>query len=140
MSARRLIALLALLGAFIALYLTLYKIGVIGVLECSVGSCERVNTSRWSLFLGYPVAAWGLATYVILLALAIAGLQGAASRAIAWALVLLSGWSFLFSAWLTWLEHSAIHAYCVWCLTSATIMTLIFITSVVDLRRELEAG
>lgn len=135
-----LIALLALVGAFIALYLTLYKVGVIGVLECSVGSCERVNTSRWAIFLGFPVAAWGLATYVVLLVLAMAGMQGAASRVVAWALVILSGWSFLFSAWLTYLEHSVIRAYCVWCLTSATIMTLIFITALVDLRRELEAG
>ena len=57
-----LIALLALVGALIAAYLTLYKVGVIGELVCQVGSCERVNSSRWAVFLGVPVAAWGLAT------------------------------------------------------------------------------
>ena len=72
------IALVALVGALVALYLTLYKIGVIGVLSCNIGSCESVNTSRWATFLGLPVAAWGLGTYIVILALALAGLQGVA--------------------------------------------------------------
>ena len=132
-----LIALLALIGVLVALYLTLYKVGVIGTLVCQVGSCERVNTSRWATFLGLPVAAWGLGTYALLLAFALAGLQGVASRQSAWGLVLLSGWSVLFSGWLTYLELFVIHAVCVWCVTSATLMLLIFISSVVALREEL---
>lgn len=135
-----LIALLALIGVLVALYLTLYKMGVIGTLVCQVGSCERVNTSRWATFLGLPVAAWGLATYVLLLALALAGLQGIAPRRSAWGLVLLSGWSVLFSAWLTYLELFVIHAVCMWCVTSATLMLLIFISSVVVLREELRGA
>ncbi|MBX6333365.1 MAG: vitamin K epoxide reductase family protein [Gemmatimonadaceae bacterium] len=140
MKARMLIALLALIGVLVALYLTLYKMGVIGTLVCQVGSCERVNTSRWATFLGLPVAAWGLATYVLLLALALAGLQGIAPRRSAWGLVLLSGWSVLFSAWLTYLELFVIHAVCMWCVTSATLMLLIFISSVVVLREELRGA
>jgi uncharacterized membrane protein len=72
----------------------------------------------------------------VLLALALSGLQGAALRATAWFTTLLSGWGVVFSAWLTWLESFVIRGYCVWCLTSATIMTLIFITSLVALRQE----
>ena len=53
------VAALALAGIFISTYLTLYKLGMIGELTCSIGSCETVNTSRWSIFLGLPVAAWG---------------------------------------------------------------------------------
>lgn len=132
-----LVALLALLGVFVALYLTLYKIGVIGVLSCNIGSCETVNTSRWATFLGLPVAAWGLGTYVVLLILALAGMQGVAPRATAWATVALAGWSVLFSAWLTYLELFVIHAICMWCVISATLMLLLFVTSVVDLRGEL---
>lgn len=52
-------AVLALAGIFVALYLLLYKLGMIGNLNCSVGSCETVNTSKWATFLGFPVAAWG---------------------------------------------------------------------------------
>lgn len=134
------IALLALVGVCVALYLTLYKIGIIGQLTCSVGSCELVNTSRWARFLGLPVAAWGLGAYVVLLVLALAGLQGAPSRPVAWMLVTLSGWSVLFSGYLTSIELFVIHAICIWCVTSATIMTLIFVIGAVDLRRVLREG
>ncbi len=130
------IALLALVGALVALYLTLFKVGVIGELVCNIGSCERVNTSRWATFLGLPVAAWGLATYVVLLVLALVSVQRhALERQIAWVLVALSGWSVLFSAWLTSKELFVIHAICIWCVTSATIMTLIFFASLLELGR-----
>ena len=43
---RMVIAALALVGVFVALYLTLYKVGTIGHLACGFGGCERVNTSR----------------------------------------------------------------------------------------------
>src|SRR6202035_1652402 len=60
---RMIVAALALAGIFISLYLTLYKLGVIGELTCSIGSCETVNTSKWATFLHLPVAAWGLMFY-----------------------------------------------------------------------------
>lgn len=130
------IALLSLVGALVALYLTLFKVGVIGELVCNIGSCERVNTSRWATFLGLPVAAWGLATYVLLLVLALVSVQREAlERQIAWVLVAVSGWSVLFSAWLTSKELFVIHAICIWCVTSATIMTLIFFASLLELGR-----
>jgi Predicted membrane protein len=134
------IALLALVGALVALYLTLYKIGVIGVLTCNVGSCESVNTSRWAVFLGLPVAAWGLGIYLVIMAVALAGLHGAPSRSIAWVTTALSGWGVLFSGWLTYLELFVINAICMWCVISATLMLFIFLTSMVDLRRELRAA
>jgi uncharacterized membrane protein len=134
---RMIIAFLALVGAFVALYLTLYKVGAIGNLSCSLGSCETVNLSEWSRFLGLPVALWGLVAYVLILALAVAGMQERleASRAISWVLVGLSGWSMLFSAWLTYVEVAVIKAVCVWCVTSAVIVTLIFAASLADVRR-----
>lgn len=131
-----LIALLALIGALVALYLTLYKVGALGNIACSVGSCETVNLSRWATFLGLPVAAWGLGAYIVLLALSLAGLQPSTegSRPIALALVGVSGWSFLFSMWLTYLELFVIRAICMWCVISALIMTSIFALSFYDLR------
>jgi uncharacterized membrane protein len=71
-----------------------------------------------------------------LLVLALMSVQRAGfERQIAWMLVVLSGWSVLFSAWLTSKELFVIHAICIWCVTSATIMTLIFFTSLVELWR-----
>jgi uncharacterized membrane protein len=131
-----LVALLALTGLFVALYLTLYKTGAIGEITCSLGSCETVNTSRWSTLLGLPVAAWGLGFYIVTLIVAIAGTQErwVDDRAPSVVLVALSGWGVLFSAWLTYLELFVIHAVCMWCIISAIIVTLIFITSMIDLR------
>ncbi|MGH7720280.1 MAG: vitamin K epoxide reductase family protein [Gemmatimonadaceae bacterium] len=124
-----LIALVSLLGAFVALYLTLYKTGIIGQLACSVGSCETVNLSRWAVFLGLPVAAWGLGTYLLLLGLAVAGVQPALehSRRLSLALLALSGWGVLFSAWLTYLELFVIRAICMWCVISAVLITVVFV-------------
>ena len=38
MNKRMLVALVALTGVFVALYLTLYKLGYIGTLACAIGS------------------------------------------------------------------------------------------------------
>jgi uncharacterized membrane protein len=133
---RQALALLAVVGILIALYLTLYKVGVIGILSCSVGSCETVNTSRWSLLFGIPIAAWGLAAYAALLVLALVGgtERNEGSVPIARLIVALAGWSVLFSAWLTYLELFVIHAICIWCVTSALLWVVIFAVSVTDLR------
>lgn len=131
------IAVLAMIGVFIALYLTLYKMGMIGSLSCSLGSCETVNTSRWARFLGLPVAAWGVFFYLDVLVIALVGLQVtsvAKSAVIAWLLVVWTGVGVLFSAWLTYLELFRIHAVCIWCVTSAVIVLAIFALSVLDLR------
>jgi uncharacterized membrane protein len=133
---RQALALLAVVGICIALYLTLYKMGVIGVLSCSIGSCETVNTSEWSMLLGIPIAAWGLAAYVALLVLAIAGSGEAREESvmIARMLVALAAWSVLFSAWLTYLELFVIHAICIWCVTSALLWVVILAVCLADLR------
>jgi uncharacterized membrane protein len=142
MTKRMVIAVLALVGAFIATYLTLYKLGYIGQLSCSIGSCEEVNTSRWSRLLGKPVAAWGIGFYVVVFAVALAGIQPrfADSRRIPAVLVLLAGCGFLFSAYLTWVEFAVIHAYCIWCLISATLVTAVLVTSVLDLLSVRDSG
>jgi uncharacterized membrane protein len=130
------VAALALAGIFISLYLTLYKIGVIGELSCSIGSCETVNTSKWSRFLGLPVAAWGLLFYLDVFAVALVGTMRRFEfePAISFLLVGEAAVGVLFSAWLTYLELGVIHAICIWCVTSAVIVTLLLLTSIADLK------
>ena len=129
-------ALLALVGLFVAVYLTLYKIGVIGQLVCAAGSCETVQTSRWAIFLGAPVAAWGVGFYVVVLAMAIAGTteRWEYSPRLALAMLLITGWGALFSLWLTSLELFVIHAICQWCVGSAVIAIALFVVSLLDWR------
>ena len=130
------VGVLAFIGVFLSIYLTLYKLGYIGELQCAVGSCETVNTSRWATFLGLPVAAWGLGFYVATLALVLVGIQEryADSRAVSLALVGMTGWGVLFSGWLTYLELFVIDAICMWCVISAIIVAIMFVVSVADLR------
>jgi uncharacterized membrane protein len=133
---RMMLALLALVGVFLSIYLTLYKLGYIGSLQCAVGSCETVNTSRWATFLGLPVAAWGLGFYVSALALSLLGVQEQYEdrRWVSVALTGLTGWGVLFSGWLTYLELFVINAICMWCVISAVIVAIMFVISLADLR------
>ena len=129
-------ALLALIGLFVATYLTLFKLGVIGQLACAVGSCETVQLSRWATFLGVPVAAWGIGYYVVVLALSVAGTmeRWEASPSLAVGMVLLTAWGALFSLWLTALELFVIHAICQWCVISALLSVSLFVVALLDWR------
>jgi len=133
---RMLVALVALAGVFVALYLTLYKLGYIGTLACAVGSCETVQTSKWATFLGIPVGAWGVGYYLVVLALGLIGLtpRYGETRRLSEILVLFTGVGVLFSVWLTYLELFVIHAICQWCVISAILATILFFVSWLDLR------
>ena len=130
------IALLALVGLFVAIYLSMFKLGFIGELTCSVGSCDTVQASQWAEFLGVPVAVWGVGFYVAALALSIVSIQPRFedSRGMSLAMLVLTGWGLLFSAWLTYLELFVIQAICQWCVISAIIVAGMFIVAVMDLR------
>lgn len=129
-------ALVALAGLFVALYLMLYKLGYIGTLTCSVGSCEVVQTSKWAMLLGFPVATWGVAYYFAVLAVSLIGLGPtlADSLGISRLLVAMTATGVLFSLWLTYLELFVIDAICQWCVVSAVLATLLFVIAVLDQR------
>ena len=136
MRSRQAIALLALLGFFVALYLWLHQIGVGGELKCGTGGCDTVQASRWSHQMGIPVAFYGVAGYAAILAVAIAGLQPSwrGRRGPTLLLAALATGGVLFSAWLTYLELFVINAICRWCVTSAVIIAAIWIVSLSALR------
>jgi len=137
MTRRMLTALVALVGVFVAAYLALYKAGVIGTLACGTGGCETVQLSRWSTFLGLSVATWGVGYYLVLLALAIAGLQDrwATSVGLSRAMLILTAWGVLFTAWLTYLELFVIQAICRWCVVSAAIVCVLFALAWLDYKK-----
>lgn len=135
--ARMLIAVLALVGLLISVYLTLFKLGYLGVIQCGTGGCEVVQTSRYAYFLGLPVALWGVGAYAMLLALALAGIQGprADDRRLALLILAVATIGVVFSAYLTYLEAAVIRAWCRWCVVSAVLITLIFFAALLDVRR-----
>lgn len=135
--ARMTIAVLALIGLLVASYLSLYKLGIIGGLTCTVGSCEQVQASPWAVLLGIPVSLWGAGAYVTILAVSILGLQPrfVDARWVALALFGVSAVGVAFSGYLTYVEAFVIEMWCQWCVTSAVIITLIFLLSIPGLRR-----
>jgi len=131
---RQAVALLALIGLLVSVYLTLHQLGMIGPLACGTGGCERVQASRWAYIAGVPVAAAGVAGYLAILVVAMWGLQQPGDGRPARWLVLLGAGGVLFTLYLTYLEAFVIHAWCRWCLGSATIIVLILVASLFDLR------
>ena len=130
-------ALLSLCGVLLAAYLYLYKTGRIGTLACGSGSCEMVQFSSYAQVFGIVVSLIGLAGYLVLLALAVAGLQSAPDQRTApvRTLLILAGGGVAFSAYLTGVELFVLHAICRWCVGSAVIITLIFLAALLDWRR-----
>ena len=130
------IAALALGGVGLATYLSMYKLGLIGTLACSIGHCETVNLSKYATLMGVPVAVWGLGFYVTLFGVALAGTtERFANEAwVSTALLALTGWGVAFSAWLTYLELFVINAVCMFCVISAILVTVIFLVSVLEWR------
>lgn len=128
MTHRMVSATLALIGLLVSLYLWLWKIGLLGVLACGDGACERVQLSPYAQIAGVPVALLGVLGYLGILGVSLAGLQdGLVPRR--WptdVILVLSGLGVAFSGYLTYLEAAVIEAWCRWCVVSALIIAAIF--------------
>ena len=131
MTNRLALALLALAGLFISLYLWLYQLGKIGTIACGTGGCETVQLSAQSRFLGVEVSLIGVVGYAGLLVLCLLALSprfAGASWPVRW-LAVLTGVAVLFTAYLTYLEFFVIHAICRWCVGSAVIIVTMLVIS-----------
>lgn len=92
---------------------------------CSgIGNCELVQTSKYSVIAGVPVALMGLLYFAAVVALAavrLARVRGAAEWAAPAAFSLSLGGT-AFVAYLTGVELFVLHAICIWCV-SVAVMT-----------------
>ena len=115
---------ISLVGLALATYLSVtYLSGA--DLACGVdGGCGAVTTSEYSRFLGIPVALLGVGGYAALLlgSLAALGLPQPPAM-LRWGLAGVACAGFAFSAYLTATQAFLIGSYCVYCLTSASLMT-----------------
>lgn len=134
---RMVVAVLALVGTFVSLYLLAYSMGFMGPLVCGVGDCATVQASRYARVGPVPVPLIGVGGYLLLLGVAVAGVQPPlrTSRAVAAVLLGASTVGVAYSAYLTYLEAAVIHAWCQWCVISAGLMTLIFLASLPEAGR-----
>ncbi|HEY6042873.1 MAG TPA: vitamin K epoxide reductase family protein, partial [Anaerolineae bacterium] len=105
-----------------------------------VGNCEAVNTSRFSEFLGIPVALLGGLSYIAIAGLAVAILYEFYDRVARPALFFLAAVGLLFSAYLTYIELFVLHEICPWCVLSAILITLITVLSGRELQTASASG
>ena len=134
---RMVAAVLSLIGVFLAFYLVANNLGWTPPIPCGTGACGLVQSSKYAWIGPVPVSAVGLAGYLSLFALSIAGLQRslAGSRALAFLLFAGSLLGVLFSAYLTYLEAMVIQAWCRYCVASAILITVIFLTTLPEVKR-----
>jgi uncharacterized membrane protein len=131
-SARRIEAALAVVAFLIAAYLTYERHeGQNAVCPIGGGGCETVAHSSYSKFGGIPVSYFGMLGALGVLVLSLRpDLVFASLR------FFVIGVGAAFSWYLTSLEATTIHAYCIWCLGSATVWTLLVLVAGVDLWRQ----
>jgi len=122
------IALLILSGVGIAVATYLVYVHYAGIKPiCAVsGGCELVQKSKWSEFLGIPVANIGLAGYLGIFG-SLLFFKGELNRLVPMALILVG---FAFTCYLKYAEFFLVKAVCIWCVFSAVIMLLLSIVSV----------
>jgi len=134
---RMVIAILALLGLLVSLYMLAYALELTGPVVCGLGDCEKVQSSPYSRVGPFPVAGFGVLGYLVLMVLSFRGLQPSSRRSTLIPLCLFGGGvlGLAFSAYLTYLEAFVIFAWCQWCVSSAILMVLIFFASLPELRR-----
>jgi uncharacterized membrane protein len=137
------IPFLALAGLGVALYLTVIEATAKPALCGPIGDCNAVQQSPYALLFGIlPVGVLGafgfLAIFVVWLWHKVRKdkLAGLAPLA----LFGMAGFGTLFSVYLTYLELFVIHAVCIWCLSSAVLITLLMLFSLPAASRWLAAS
>jgi uncharacterized membrane protein len=126
-------AALSLLALLVAAYLTWVKLNGTAPVCAVLSGCETVENSRYSEFLGIPVAAFGMAGAGALLAGSLLWWRRADRRGLM--LTYLGGLASLpVLAWLTYLELAVIGAFCIWCVTYAVLVIATWVLALQALR------
>jgi uncharacterized membrane protein len=127
------IPVLAFIGLCISGYLAYVETQAIAAVCGPLGDCNAVQTSPYARLFGLlPVGVLGLIGYAGILGVWTVGRFGRKHLS-NYAAALLLGIALagtLFSIYLTYLEPYVIEAVCVWCLTSAVVITVLLILSI----------
>jgi uncharacterized membrane protein/thiol-disulfide isomerase/thioredoxin len=135
-----LIPVLSLVGLVIASYLAYVEVNQVEAICGPVGNCNTVQQSSYAMLFGIlPVGVLGVLGYLVIIILWLAGNLNldAWQKIINSLLWIVSMIGFLFSAYLTFLEPFVIGATCLWCLSSAVIMTVLFLLATQKFKQSL---
>jgi uncharacterized membrane protein/thiol-disulfide isomerase/thioredoxin len=123
---------LVLLGLFVAGYLAYVETQAVAAACGPVGDCNTVQSSPYARLFGVlPVGVLGLAGYILIMVAWVFQQRGDGSlkKLASLGLFGMAFFGTLFSLYLTYLEPFVIQAVCMWCLTSAAIITLLLVLS-----------
>jgi uncharacterized membrane protein len=126
------VALLAILGVGVALYLTFIETTHQQAICGPIGNCNSVQQSPYARLFGFlPVGILGIIGYTaILLAWLVQKSTSERTHNLASIAIWAMSWfGILFSIYLTFLEAFVIGSTCVWCISSALLMTFILWSS-----------
>ncbi len=132
---------LAVIGLLVATYMTVYKWTNNNAMCLGSGDCGAVNASKYSEVNGVPVALIGVLGYAAILGVLtlegrkwpLANFLDENATLLVFGLALTG---FLFTLWLIYAEIFLIKALCPFCLASQTVMTILFILSIIRLVRQ----
>ena len=128
-----LIPVLCLMGCGIAGYLAYLEITLANAICGPVGHCQTVQQSKYARLFGFlPIGLLGVAGYAAIIITWLIGRTWRSRWAELAGLVLLgmTASGTLFSIYLTFLEPFVIGATCIWCLSSAILMTVLMYLSI----------
>lgn len=120
---------LAVLGLGISTYLTLTHYARKSIVCAGLGECDYVNSSQYASVAGIPVSVLGILMYAGLLAAALAWAwrhQSEALPVVYWGMALAGAG---YAGYLTYVELGILHAICVWCVASATVLAVSLVVS-----------
>jgi uncharacterized membrane protein len=123
---------LSLVGLVVAGYLAYSEVTDTRAVCGPIGHCNTVQQSPYAKLFGVlPIGVLGVFGYAVILAVWAWERLGPAdlARKTRWAMPLLTLIGVAFSIYLTFLEPFVIGAVCMWCITSAVIMTVLLWTT-----------
>lgn len=129
------IPVLSVLGLFVAGYMSYVEVTQVQAVCGPVGNCNAVQQSEYARLFGIlPVGILGALGYIALLAAWLVKRYGPQNlhKASIFAIWGMAWFGILFSIYLTFLEPFVIGSSCVWCISQALIMTLVFWASSKD--------
>lgn len=126
-------AVLSLLALLVAGYLTWVKLAGTTPVCAIVSGCETVENSRYSEFLGLPVAGFGMLGSAAMLIGSLVWWRRGDRRAL-WLVYGMGLASLPIIVWLTYLELAVIHAVCIWCVAYAVLVIVTWVVATLALR------
>ncbi|HUH97414.1 MAG TPA: vitamin K epoxide reductase family protein [Anaerolineales bacterium] len=128
---------LALLGAAVSIYMTVFKLTDNASMCLGNGGCSKVNSSVYAEVYGVPVALIGLGGFAVITALLCMENRNEFLKQNGTMVVFgLALFGFLFTLYLIYVELALIHALCPFCVTSQITMSTLFLLSIIRLARQ----